>query len=415
GATRTQKVASKPDALIVLNSSVAMFEPLLRRLTSERDSVTAPVFLAAGGQTLSVTIRRITSDSLEMRLGSQVTHVVVRANTIVRLYTPAQNLVVHRVEGAAAGRIALGRVDYSAPAGAPYRAEQVQIPTRQGHQLAGTLTIPAGATGKHPVVVTISGSGPQERDEYIPLVPGYRPFRQIADTLGRHGIAVLRFDDRGTGESGGNFATASSADFAEDVRNIVGWLRARTDINPDRVALLGHSEGGLIAPLVAASDPRLAAIVLMAGPAQRGKEILDFQIRYGIEHDTTIAPAKRDSAFKAARAAFDSTAGRSPWMRFFETHDPLATIRRVTQPVLIVQGATDQQVTVGQARVLADELRRAGNARATLQVHPDRNHLFLPDTSGNPAGYTRLTKGRIGSDVMGPIVDWLVQTLTPSR
>jgi dipeptidyl aminopeptidase/acylaminoacyl peptidase len=265
------------------------------------------------------------------------------------------------------------------------------------------------------VVVTISGSGPQERDEYIPLVPGYRPFRQIADTLGRRGIAVLRFDDRGTGESGGNFAIASSADFAEDVRNIVGWLRARDDIDPERVALLGHSEGGLIAPLVAASDARVAAIVLMAGPAQRGKEILDFQIRYGIDHDTTIAPAKRDSAFKAARAAFDSTAGKSPWMRFFETHDPLATIRRVRQPVLIVQGATDQQVTVEQARVLSEELRRAGNTHVTLQVHPDRNHLFLPDTSGNPAGYTRLTNGRIGSDVMGPIADWLAQTLKPSR
>jgi dipeptidyl aminopeptidase/acylaminoacyl peptidase len=416
GSTRTQKIASRSDALMVMNASVAMFEAAIARLSaSKQDSITVPVFLAAGGQTLPASFRRVSADSIEVQLGPQRTSFVVRGNAIVRMRTPAQNLVVHRAEGAAAARIALGKPDYSAPADAPYRAEHVRISAREGHQLAGTLTIPNKASGKLPVVVSISGSGPQDRDEYIPLVPGFRPFRQIADTLGRRGIAVLRFDDRGTGESGGNFAAATSADFAEDVRTIVSWLRARNDIDPARVALLGHSEGGLIAPIVAASDPRLAGVVLMAGPATRGREILDFQIRYGIDHDPAIPADKKDSAFRATRTAFDTTAGRSPWMRFFETHDPLPTIRRVKQPVLIVQGATDQQVTVEQAQVLADELRRAGNTRVTLQVHPDRNHLFLPDTSGNPAGYTRLTSGKIGPDVLGPIAEWLVQTLKPSR
>jgi fermentation-respiration switch protein FrsA (DUF1100 family) len=416
GTTRTQKIASSSKALIVLNSSVAMFELALERLSvSQQDTVTVPIFLAAGGQTLPGVFRRLTADSVEMRLGPQQSYMVVRASSIVRLRTPAQNLVGERAEGAAAARITLGKPDYSAPPGAPYRAQHVRIPTRQGHEMAGTLTIPNNAGGKLPVVVTISGSGPQDRDEHLPIVPGFRPFRQIADTLGRRGIAVLRFDDRGTGESGGNFAAASSADFAEDVRNIVAWLRSRSDIDPERVALLGHSEGGLIAPIVAASDPRLAGVVLMAGPAQRGREILDFQLRYGIDHDAAIPADKRDSAFRATRAAFDTTAGRSPWMVFFQAHDPLPTIRQVKQPVLIVQGATDQQVTPEQAQKLADELRRAGNTRVTLQVHPDRNHLFLPDTSGNPAGYTRLTSGRIGADVIGPIADWLVQTLKPSR
>lgn len=412
GATSTQKFATKADALMIINNSIAMFEPVLELMTgANRDSVTVQMLLVAGGQTLPATFRRVTADSLEVRLGPQQSYVVVRGTAIVRVYAPAQRLVMQRIEGDAATRIALGKPDYSAPAGAPYRAENVRVPTPAGHTLAGTLTMPTGVSGRVPAVVTITGSGPQDRDEYLPIVPGFRPFRQVADTLGRRGIAVLRMDDRGTGESGGNHATATSADFADDIRAGIAWLRARPDIDPARIAVLGHSEGGLIAPIIAASDPRLAAAVLLAGPSTRGREILDFQLRYGIEHDTAIAPGKRDSAFKATRAGFDSTAGKQPWMRYFQEYDPIPTIRKVKQPVLILQGATDQQVTAEQAEVIAREMRATGNRAVTMRVYPDRNHLFLPDTSGNPAGYTSLTSGKIGPEVMGQIADWLVQVL----
>jgi hypothetical protein len=410
GATRTQKFATKADALMIINNSVAMFEPVLELMTgANRDSVTVQMLLVAGGQTLPATFRRVTADSIEVRLGPQQSYMVVRGTAIVRVYAPAQRLVMQRIEGDAAAKIALGKPDYSAPAGAPYHAENVRVPTPAGHTLAGTLTMPTGVSGRVPAVVTITGSGPQDRDEYLPIVPGYRPFRQVADTLGRRGIAVLRMDDRGTGESGGNHATATSADFADDIRAGIAWLRSRQDIDPARIAVLGHSEGGLIAPIVAASDPRVAAAVLLAGPWQRGREILDFQLRYGIEHDTAIAPGKRDSAFRATRAGFDSTAGKQPWMKYFQEYDPVPTIRKVKQPVLILQGATDRQVTAEQAEQIASEMRKAGNKAVTVRVYPDRNHLFLPDTSGNPAGYTSLTSGKIGPEVMGQIADWLVQ------
>jgi dienelactone hydrolase len=416
GSTRTQKIASKAGALLLINSSMAMVEVALERMTgANTDTVTVPVFLVSGGQTLSATFRRVTADSLDVQLGPQQSHFAVRGTQVLRAHTPSQRLVIQRVEGAAAAALALGKPDYSAPPDGAYRAEQVRIPTPAGHTMAGTLTIPSGSTGPVPAVVTITGSGPQDRDEYLSLVPGFRPFRQVADTLGRRGIAVLRMDDRGTGESSGNHATATSADFADDVRAGVDWLRKRPDIDPARIAVLGHSEGGLIAPLVAASDPRLAAVVLMAGPSKGGREILDFQLRYGIDHDSAIAPSKRDSAFKATRAGFDSTAGKTPWMQFFQSYDPLQTIRKVKQPVLILQGATDQQVTAEQAEVLGAELRKAGNRNVTVKVYPDRNHLFLPDPSGNPAGYTRLTSGKIGPEVMGQIADWLAQTLKSTR
>src|SRR5205814_10708190 len=138
--------------------------------------------------------------------------------------------------------------DYSPPAGAPYSAETVRVPTRGGFELVGTLTRPR-KPGRAPCVVTITGSGQEERDEALPTVKGYRPFRQIADTLARRGIAVLRLDDRGTGESGGRFAGSTSADFSHDVEDALRWLKRAPRIDSTRLALLGHSEGGLIAPL----------------------------------------------------------------------------------------------------------------------------------------------------------------------
>jgi dienelactone hydrolase len=411
GSTQTQRLPSRADAFPMLNSSFGMTEVALERLSgADRDSVTFPVLLASGGQTLSATARRVSPDSVIVTIGPSQSHLAMRGTHIVRAHVPAQRLVVERVEGDAVRRLALGKPDYSAPAGAPYRAEHVRIPTPSGHALAGTLTIPEGVR-RLPVVITISGSGPQDRDEHLPIVPGFRPFRQIADTLGRRGIAVLRLDDRGTGESTGDFAKASSADFADDVRAAIAWLRARPDVNPQRIALLGHSEGAMIAPMVAATDSKLAGIVLMAGPSKRGREVLDHQIRYGIEHDSSIAPAKRDSAFAASRIAADTTAAPPPWMKFFLAYEPLPTIRKVKVPVLVLQGATDQQVTADQAGAIGAALREAGNRDVTVRVLPDRNHLFLPDSIGNPAGYVRLSSGKIGPDVMGEIANWLVRRL----
>ncbi|MCA9261512.1 MAG: alpha/beta hydrolase, partial [Planctomycetales bacterium] len=158
--------------------------------------------------------------------------------------------------------------DYSAPADAPYTAEDVTVKQPAGFMLAGTLTLPKGANEANPVpaVVTITGTGPQDRDEYLGL-DDYRPFREIADALGRRGIAVLRMDDRGTGESGGTFQGSTSAEFGDDARAGLAYLRTRPEIRTDRLGILGHSEGAVIAPMVAEQEPTLRAIVLLAGVA----------------------------------------------------------------------------------------------------------------------------------------------------
>lgn len=304
--------------------------------------------------------------------------------------------------------------DYSAPADAPYTAENVSVPTPPGHVLAGTLTLPKGASRQHPVgvVVTITGSGPQDRDENIGL-PGFRPFRQLADSLGRRGVAVLRMDDRGTGQSGGTFRGATSADFAEDVRAGLAYLRARPEIDAKRLAVMGHSEGAVIAPMVADKEPSLRAIVLLAGVAHPAMSALTYQMTNILQHDTTLKGARLDSAIAAIPARIETMMARDPWMNYFLTYDPTATARRIkSTSVLILTGANDQQASPAQVADQEAAFRAAGNSDVTAKVVPGVNHLFVVDPDGYPANYVKLPAPvQVQPAVVGTIVDWLVARL----
>ncbi|MEK6409666.1 MAG: alpha/beta fold hydrolase [Acidobacteriota bacterium] len=314
-------------------------------------------------------------------------------------------------------------VDYAAPAGAPFTAEEITVEAK-GFTLAGTLLLPKTGKPPYPAVITITGSGQQTRDEYLPL-PGlekYRPFRQIAEALASRGIAVLRVDDRGVGKSkGGETLKAStSANFADDVRAQVDYLRERRDIDPDRIALAGHSEGGMIAPMVAASDPRIASIVLLAGPGKRGDAIIAYQVNQGLRGDPTLTEEARAKARaeqqEAMRKAIEGDASapeamRATWMRYFLAYDPLPAIRKVRQPILILQGEIDRQVTADQAEMIAKAAREAGNRDVTARVFVGLNHLFLPAKTGAPSEYSSLGTNAIPDDVMKLLSDWLVQKL----
>src|SRR5688500_631333 len=303
--------------------------------------------------------------------------------------------------------------DYSAPADAPYTAEDVVVKTPAGHTLAGTLTLPKGASRAKPVgaIVTVTGSGPQDRDEAIGL-PGFQPFRQIADTLARRGIAGLRMDDRGTGESGGSFKGSTSADFAEDARAGLAYLRTRPEIRGDRLGVLGHSEGAIIAPMVAEKEPGLRAIVLLAGIAQPGRTALHYQIKNGYEHDTKLTPEKRAELIAAIPARIDGMMAADPWMKFFLTHDPAATMRRVKTPVLILTGSRDQQAVPEEVALMEAAFKEGGNKDVTARVLPDLNHLFVQDTDGFPGNYAKLPPPiMMRTDVVGMITDWLAKRL----
>jgi dienelactone hydrolase len=322
-------------------------------------------------------------------------------------------LTLKRSEQAAVMPPPKPKPDYSAPADAPYTAEEVSVKTTAGHTLAGTLTLPKGASRTKPVsaIVTVTGSGPQDRDENIGL-QGFRPFRQLADALARRGIAVLRMDDRGTGASGGTFKGSTSADFAEDVRAGLAYLRTRPEIRAERLGVLGHSEGAIIAPMVAEKEPTLRAIVLLAGIAQPGRTALHFQLKNNIEHNTKLTPEMRDSQIAEIPKTIDAMMARDPWMKFFLTYDPAPTMRRVKTPVLILTGSRDQQAAPEQVALQEAAFKEGGNTDVTARVLPDLNHLFVQDTDGFPGNYAKLPPPvMMRTDVVTMIVDWLAQRL----
>ena len=303
--------------------------------------------------------------------------------------------------------------DYSAPADAPYTAEEVVVKTPAGHTLAGTLTLPKSASRTKPVsaIVTVTGSGPQDRDENIGL-PGFLPFRQIADSLARRGIAMLRMDDRGTGASGGMFKGSTSADFADDVRAGLAYLGTRPEIRADRLGVLGHSEGAIIAPMVAEKEPTLRAIVLLAGIAQPGRTALYFQMKNMIEHNTKLTPETRDAQIAELPKRIDAMMAADPWMKFFLTYDPAATMRRVKTPVLILTGSRDQQAVPAEVALIEAAFKEGGNKDVTARVLPDLNHLFVQDTDGFPGNYTKLPPPvMMRTDVLEMIGEWLAKRL----
>ncbi len=407
GAMRPQMVAIRPGAVALLNSSL-LHSALLTQLARETGRTTLPVVLAQGAQAFDATMTW-QGDTTTMALAGMTFGIVWRDGLPEEIRVPAQNLRAVRARSPVALAPA-APITYDAPANAPYTSEHVTIPTPRGYTLAGTLTRPRAVAARVPVVVTISGSGPQERDSRLPGIRNYAPFRDIADTLGRRGVAVLRYDDRGVGESGGRASrdSATSEDFADDVLSVVQFLRARPDVDGARIVLAGHSEGGLIAPIAAVKDARIRAIALLAGPAITGRQVLEYQNENGIRA-ASVTDAQRDSLRRTVPAALDSLQRTNRWMRYFMTADPLVTARRVTQPVLVLQGDTDMQVTPEQADTLASALRGAGNRAVTLRRFPATNHLFLADASGSPTGYAALTDTKVRAEVLGALVEWTLR------
>jgi dipeptidyl aminopeptidase/acylaminoacyl peptidase len=411
--TRSQRqaIATSRGAVALMNASV-LHAALLGSRAARMNVSTLTIVPSSGGQSTEASVAR-RGDTLVVVIAGTEMRVLSDADGMPREITvPKQSARIVRVAASEVAAKVAPLLNYDAPAGAPYTAEQVRIPTGRGYELAGTLTRPV-MNRTVPVVVTISGSGPQERDSRIPIVPGYAPFREIADTLARRGIATLRYDDRGIGASGGieSARNATSADFADDVRSVIAWLRTRSDIDASKIALVGHSEGGMIAPMVAATSTDVRAIALLAGNAYSGRRVMMGQNRDALDAAPSLSAAQRDSIWKSIPARLDTLATTNKWIGFFMSHDPIATAKRVKQPVLILQGNTDHQVTPEQADTLGAAFRAGGNRAVTIKHFPNTNHLFLNDPSGLFQGYAALKNTRVRPEVLGTLADWLATTL----
>jgi pimeloyl-ACP methyl ester carboxylesterase len=316
----------------------------------------------------------------------------------------------------------------------PYREEEVSYTNKvAGDTMAATLTIPSGK-GPFPAVLLIAGSGPHDRDESL---MGHKPFLVVSDYLTRKGVVVLRADKRGVGKSTGDANTATSADFADDAEAGVTFLKTRPEVDAHRIGLIGHSEGGVIAPMVAARDRDVAFIVLMAGTGVSGDQILVEQGRLigeangeskeKAQHyaDTerevlTLVETEKDSAV-LERTVREKLAGKepdaqieaqikafsSPWLRFFLTYDPGMALRKVTCPVLVLNGSLDLQVPPAQnLPAVRKALDEGGNKRYEIDELPGLNHLFQSAKTGSPVEYAEIEE-TISPVALGKMASWI--------
>lgn len=330
----------------------------------------------------------------------------------------------------------------------PYDEEQVSYRNEKDNiKLAGTLTVPRGG-GKYPVVLLITGSGSQDRDETI---AGHRPFLVLADHLTRNGIAVLRVDDRGIGGSDMGSLSVTSENFAEDVLAGVNFLKQRKQIDPRMIGLIGHSEGGMIAPMVAARSKDVSFIVLLAGLGQRGEDVIYAQTELiqktqGTPAETTkhtIALARKINAIVKAEtdgmrieqrineeiAAYEATLGdshkelfkpaassvksylpiyKTPWYRFFITFDPAPVLKNVKVPVLALNGEHDLQVPAKEnLDLIAAGLKAGGNVDVTVKAFPRLNHLFQTSQTGLLSEYGQIEE-TMSPEVLKTVSDWIL-------
>jgi len=332
----------------------------------------------------------------------------------------------------------------------PYRAEDVTYENKAGGvKLAGTLTLPRGE-GPFRAVILITGSGPQDRDESL---MGHKPFLVLADYLTRRGVAVLRVDDRGVGGSTGKISTSTSEDFAGDALAGLAFLKERKEIDSKKIGLIGHSEGGIIAPIAASRSKDVAFIVLMAGTGMPGREIMaaqgqlilkaigasesqlklqrDAQKRLfdivAREKDEKATLAKLAAASKEIFAALpesekkalgDASGGLSEatlaqlnnaWFRSFLTFDPRSTLRMVQCPVLALNGEKDLQVPAKDNLAEIDKALKAGGNRHVKTVEfPGLNHLFQPCKTGSPSEYASI-ETTIAPEALKVMGDWIVE------
>ena len=316
-----------------------------------------------------------------------------------------------------------------------YRVTEVSFTNeKEGNTLTGTLTIPKGK-GPFPAMVLVSGSGQQNRDEEL---MNHRPFWVIADYCARHGIAVLRYDDRGMGGSTGEVENATSMDFSYDAEAAFDYLRNRKEIDASKVGILGHSEGGVINFMVSARRPEVAFLVSLAGPSVNGIEVLKEQQKAILRasgmpeeavqfnsntnaqmFDIIEASNDREEADSLLRQLVkgwgyneeltEQTIGQmaSPWMYYFLRYDPTEAIVKTNCPALLLNGSKDLQVIASQnlpgyEKIIADY----GKTNLTLRELPDLNHLFQHCETGSPNEYFEIEE-TISPEVLELIVGFV--------
>ena len=435
---RTHTVA--PDTIALPNLIFGAYEVVAARLATAQPGSQLQAYIApqdavtiglnsVTDETIEIPGRKIAARRwrLEVALGTAKLEMELwtEGSRLLRLDIPAQMLSVVRddIAGVSARVVTMGRTN----------DEHVSVPAN-GFSLAGTMSrpmsadpVPAGgkkpAPARLPAVVLVSGSAPSDRDEFVAGIP---IFAQLANALADAGYLVIRYDERGAGQSGGRPESATLEEYAADTRAVVTYLSKRRDVDPKRISLVGHGEGGWVAMLVAAREPRVSAIGLVATPVMSGTELIFEQQRIMFEQTGMGEPA-RQAAVEQQKKILDAVVTGKGWeeltlevrrrvdtplYRSFLTFEPSQAIVKVRQPMLIVQPMLDREVPAHHGEQLAQLARSRPRAKTTDFVQLDGiNHLLARATTGEIAEYTTLSQRTIAPAASLEIVSWLDKTL----
>ena len=439
--TLTQPISSK--SVILPSGMFAGFTVLSARLTKAAVGDVIDVYVAPRselrGRVVSVSSERMQKSTtlfdvrrFDLSFDDKGSELLVQVTALpdgqlVRVSVPSQALDVLRDDVAAAS----SRADvYSNPGDQP-----VVIPA-PGFNVGATLTVPglasagaaAGGQEQRPAVVFVAGADALDRDSIAAGVPA---FGQLAGALADAGFVALRYDRRGAGQSGGRTESAGLAEYAEDVRTIVRWLADRKDVDPKRIALVGHDTGAWIAMLAASREKRVAAMVSLAAPALKGADFvleqqqlqLDRMRTPAAEREAKIALQRRIDAAVLSGKGWEGIAPElrrradTPWFQSLLAFDPGKTAHDLDGPMLILHGTVDREVPVAHADKLVAAAQKGDRDRVAVKVLPGVNHLLQAATTGDLAEYATLSGKGVSADVLTAVVGWLQRTLpaSPSR
>ncbi len=416
-------------SIVLPNNFFGAYEALAARLGALQVGASFPVYVApmaeVVGTVTSMTPQRIqTTDKLiELRhysvsirnpSGAVTVEVGIDdANRLARVAIPGAGILVLRSD---LSGVMKRDVTYKND-----RDQQVFI-NSLGFAIAATATPPADVRARMPAVVLIAGSGAADRDETVAGIP---MFGQLSGELSTAGYFVVRYDKRGVGQSGGRAESAALEDYADDAVKVVEWLAKRKDIDPKRIALVGHSEGGFIAMLAAArAGGKVAAVALVSSPGTTGRELVIAQQQHALDlsnDSADVKAAKIQLQQRILRAVVSGTGweGIPPqmqkqadtlWFKSLIEFDPAAAMKKMKQPVLIVHGARDAVVAASNADKLEALAAGRKNKSAPLTkkfVLPGVNHLLVPATTGEVSEYASLPARTISPDVAKSIANWL--------
>lgn len=432
GTTTETTHSIDPASILLPNAFFVGYEAITVRLRTAAEGETIPVYVAPQGS-MTIAVGASSTETIQTvarTIQARRTRVTLNllgapplagelwgdeSGRLLRLSVPAQSLEVVREDIAS---VSSRRVTVARPGD-----EDVHVPAN-GFLLAGTISKPANPAGRLPAIVLAGGSGPVDRDESVAGIP---IFGQLAGALADAGYLVLRYDKRGVGQSGGRPEAATLADYTEDLRAAVRFMSDRRDVDRRRIAVVGHSEGGIVGMLAAARENRIAALVLISTMGVTGAELNMAQVERALarsaqpesQRQETIALQKRIQQAVLTGEGWDGVpvplreqAG-TPWFRSFLAFDPARVMRDIRQPLLIVHGLLDTQIAPSNADRLEQlaQARRRDDASVSVVKLPGINHLLVPATTGEVDEYGTLTDRTVGAAVTRAVTEWLNSTL----